>query len=506
MRIIVIGGIAAGAKAAAKARRVDPNHEIIIYQDEDEVSYSACGLPYVISGVIDDGRKIVIRQPEDFAREGIKVFTRHRVTSIDKTRQQLTVRNLKNNFAETVDYDRLILATGAYPIVPNVEGITLEGVLTLRNISDLGRFKTLFNTMQPKRAVIIGAGYIGLELAESFHELTIKTTIVEKAARILPRFDAEMARPVHEHLLENQVELIIGDGLARLHGYNGWVTAVETECGKMIPADLVVIAIGVKPNVELAIVGGIELGKTGAIAVDSRMETRTPGIFAAGDCCETVNRMTDTPIWMPLGDIANLQGRVAGENVAGGNAHFPGVFGTAIFKTFKLTVAITLKTAVEHSKIPFALSLSKGERGFGMLTKWVNVRKPFMLRHAQHERLSHVPTAVFRITGLSEQAAQESGFEPVSIVMTGTDRARYYPGRQEFSLKLIADRQDGRLLGAQVIGCGTVDKMIDIIATALLGKLTCADMENADLAYSPPFSPVLSPINVAAGILKSKQG
>jgi NADPH-dependent 2,4-dienoyl-CoA reductase/sulfur reductase-like enzyme len=447
MRIIVIGGVAAGTKAAAKAHRVDPTHEIIIYQDEAEVSYSACGLPYVISGVIDDDRKIVIRQPEDFAKEGIKVFTRHRVISIDKTRQQLTVRNLKNNSDEVVDYDHLILATGAYPIVPNVEGISLEGVLTLRNISDLDRFKTLLNTMQTKSAVIIGAGYIGLELAESFHELNIKTTIIEKAARILPKFDAEMAQPVYNHLLENQVELVLGDGLAKLHGENGRVTAVETETGKMIPADLVVIAIGVKPNVELAKAGGIELGQTGAIVVDSGMETRTPGIFAAGDCCETVNRITGTPIWMPLGDIANLQGRVAGENVAGGNAHFPGVFGTAIFKTFKLTVAIT---------------------------------------------------------GLSEHAAQESGFEPVSIVMTGTDRARYYPGRQEYTLKLIADRQNGRLLGAQVVGSGNVDKMIDIAATALLGKLTCADLENADLAYSPPFSQVLSPIIVAAGALQNK--
>ena len=447
MRIIIIGGVAAGTKAAAKAHRVDPNHEIIIYQDEAEVSYSACGLPYVISGVIEDYRKIVIRQPEEFAKEGIKVFTQHRVTSIDKTKRQLTVKNLQNNADEVVDYDRLILATGACPIVPNVEGISLEGILTLRNISDLGLFKMLLNTVRPKRAVIIGAGYIGLELAESFHELTIKTTIVEKARRILPRFDAEMSKPVHDHLLENQVELILGDGLAKLHGENGQVKSVETESGKMIPADLVVIAIGVKPNVELAKAAGIELGKTGAIAVDSRMETRIPGIFAAGDCCETVNRITGKPIWMPLGDIANLQGRVAGENIAGGNAHFTGVFGTAIFKTFKLTVAIT---------------------------------------------------------GLSEQAAQEAGFKPVSIVMKGTDRARYYPGRQEYSLKLIADRQGGRLLGAQVIGSGNVDKMIDIAATALLGKLTCADMENADLAYSPPFSPVLSTIIVAAGILKSK--
>jgi CoA-dependent NAD(P)H sulfur oxidoreductase len=447
MRIIVIGGVAAGAKAAAKARRGDPNSEIIIYQDESEVSYSACGLPYVISGVITDERKVIIRQPEDFAREGIQVFIRHRVLSIDKTKQQLTVRNLQDNTDSVVTYDRLIIATGARPIVPNIEGITLEGVLTLRNITDLARFKSLLTTLQPKNAVIIGAGYIGLELAETFHELNIRTTIVEKATRILPKFDPEMAQLVHDHLLENQVELVLGDGLAKLQGENGRVTGVETESGKMLVANLVVVAIGVRPNIELAKISGIGLGTTGAIAVDSRMETNIPGIYAAGDCCETINRITGSPTWMPLGDIANLQGRVAGENVAGGNAHFPGVFGTAIFKTFKLTVAIT---------------------------------------------------------GLSEQSALESGFDPISIVTAGSDRARYYPGKQDFSLKLIANRKDGRLLGAQVIGLGSVDKMIDIAATALLGKLTCSDLENADLAYSPPFSPVLSPIIVAARILSSK--
>ena len=447
MRIIVIGGVAAGAKAAAKARRGDPNSEIIIYQDESEVSYSACGLPYVISGVIDDERKVIIRQPEDFAKEGIQVFIRHRVTSIDKTKQQLTVRYLQDNTDFVVTYDRLIIATGARPIVPNIEGITLEGVLTLRNITDLARFKSLLTTLQPKNAVIIGAGYIGLELAETFHELNIRTTIVEKATRILPKFDPEMAQLVHDHLLENQVELVLGDGLAKLQGENGRITGVETESGKMLVANLVVVAIGVRPNIELAKISGIGLGTTGAIAVDSRMETNIPGIYAAGDCCETVNRITGAPTWMPLGDIANLQGRVAGENVAGGDAHFPGVFGTAIFKTFKLTVAIT---------------------------------------------------------GLSEQSALEPGFDPISIVTAGSDRARYYPGKQDFSLKLIANRKDGRLLGAQVIGLGSVDKMIDIAATALLGKLTCSDLENADLAYSPPFSPVLSPIIVAAGILNSK--
>jgi NADPH-dependent 2,4-dienoyl-CoA reductase/sulfur reductase-like enzyme len=447
MRIIVIGGVAAGTKAAAKAHRVDPNNEIILYQDESEVSYSACGMPYVISGVIADERKVIIRQPEDFAKDGIQVFIRHRVLGIDTGKQQLSVRNLQDNTDFIVSYDRLIIATGARPIVPSIEGITLEGVLTLRNITDLARFKALLPTVLPEKAVIIGAGYIGLELAETFHELNIKTTIIEKAPRILPKFDPEMAQLVHEHLLENQVEIILGDGLAKLDGNNGRITSVETECGKTVPADLVVIAIGVKPNVELAKEANIELGNTGAIAVDSKMATNIPGVYAAGDCCETINRITGATAWMPLGDIANLQGRVAGENVAGGNAHFPGVFGTAIFKTFKLTVAMT---------------------------------------------------------GLSEQSALESGFDPISIVTEGSDRARYYPGRQGFSLKLIADLKNGRLLGAQAIGLEGVDKMIDIAATALLGNLTCSDLENADLAYSPPFSPVLSPIIVAAGALNSK--
>ena len=390
MRIIVIGGVAAGTKAAAKAHRVDPNNEIILYQDESEVSYSACGLPYVISGVIADERKVIIRQPEDFAKDGIQVFIRHRVIGIDTAKQQLTVRNLQDNTDFIVSYDRLIIATGARPIVPNIEGITLEGVLTLRNISDLARFKALLPTLLPQKAVIIGAGYIGLELAETFHELNIKTTIIEKAPRILPKFDPEMAQLVHDHLLENQVEIILGDGLVKLNGNNGRVTSVETECGKIVPADLVVIAIGVKPNVELAKEADIELGNTGAIAVDSRMATNIPGIYAAGDCCETINRITGATTWMPLGDIANLQGRVAGENVAGGNAHFPGVFGTAIFKTFKLTVAMT---------------------------------------------------------GLSEQSALESGLNPISIVTEGSDRARYYPGKQGFSLKLIADRKRWQAIG-----------------------------------------------------------
>jgi NADPH-dependent 2,4-dienoyl-CoA reductase/sulfur reductase-like enzyme len=447
MRIIVIGGVAAGAKAAAKARRVAPDSEVIIYQDEAEMSYSACGLPYVISGVIADANRVVIRRPDDFVKEGMQVFTRHRVTAIDTEKRQLTVKNLIDDNDVVADFDRLIIATGARAIIPNIEGVDLEGVLALRNLADLARFKRALSHLQPKTAVIVGAGYIGLELAEAFHELKIKTTVIEKAEAILPKFDPEMAQRVQEHLLENKVDLVLGDGLSKLCGVENRVVAVETEAGKRISADLVVLAIGVRPNVELAKPAAIALGVTGAIAVNARMETSRPGIYAAGDCCETVNRVTGAATWIPLGDIANLQGRVAGENAAGGCAEFPGVFGTAIFKCFALTVAIT---------------------------------------------------------GLSEQTARSAGFDPVSIVTTASDCARYYPGRKEFALKLIANRPDGGILGAQVIGQGKVDKMIDIIAAALLGKLSCADLENADFAYSPPFSPVLSPVIAAASILSAK--
>ncbi|KJV07756.1 FAD-dependent oxidoreductase [Methylocucumis oryzae] len=447
MRIIVIGGVAAGAKAAAKARRIDASHEIIMYQDEAEMSYSACGMPYVISGVIENERSIIIRTPEEFAKQGIQVWTRHRVVAIDAAKQQLTVKNLNEDTVTSIGYDRLIIATGAAPIVPSVPGITLQGVLTLRSFSDLARFKTTLTELQPRHAVIIGAGYIGLELAETLHSLGIKTTLLEKSLRILPKFDPDMAQLVHDYLLENQVDILLGDGLAQLNGSDGKVSAVQTETGRIIPADLVVVAIGVKPNVNLAQAAGIQLGCTGAIAVDARMATSISGIYAAGDCCETLNRLTGQPTWLPLGDIANLQGRVAGENAAGGDALFPGVLGTAIFKTFKCAVAIT---------------------------------------------------------GLSEKAAFDAGYNPVSVKMTANDCAGYYPGKQVLTLTLTANRNDGRLLGCQAVGSGKVDKIIDIAATALLGRLTCSELENADFAYAPPFSPVLSPIIVAASLLSDK--
>ena len=446
-RLIIIGGVAAGTKAAAKARRMRPDMDIVVYQDETEVSYSACGQPYVLSGVIENRDKIIIRRAQDFAQDNIQVLTRHRVEAIDVNSRQIRVTDLSDNSDRPVNYDKLIVATGARPVIPSIAGTGLEGVVSLRSLSDLERFQSALDVLKPGKAVIIGAGYIGLELAETFHALKVQTTIIEKLDRILPGFDTDVAELVSRHLLENNVALITGDGVAGINGRHGKVVSVTTEAGLNLEAELVVVAIGIRPNTELAKKSGIAIGTTGAIAVDAQMRTRSPGIFAAGDCCETLDRVTGKITWLPLGDIANLQGRVAGENAAGGTAHFPGVLGTAIFKTFDLNVACT---------------------------------------------------------GLSETAAAAAGYASISVNVKRPDRARYFPGGSYVNIKLVADGRDGRLLGAQVIGPGKVDKIIDIAATALLGGLTCEDLEYADLAYSPPFSPVLSPVTMAAGALNGK--
>lgn len=449
MHLIVVGGVAAGTKAAARARRVNRDIAITLYQDESEVSYSGCGEPYYLSGIIPQREALIVRQATDFQAEGIDVRLRHRVIGLSTESHTVRVHDLDRERIETVPYDRLILATGARPVIPPVPGIELDGVVSLRTMAELDRFRSALDRLQPKRAIIVGGGYIGLEVAESLHALGVAVTLVERLERLFPRLDPEMSRRLHEYLIAQGVGVILGDGLAEITGNAGRVAAAVTESGRRLPSELAVLAIGVRPNVELAAQGGIRLGTTGAIAVDPRMETNVLGVFAAGDCAQSYHRLTHAPVWGPLGDIANLQGRVAGENAAGGDARFPGVLGTAIFKTFDLNVGLT---------------------------------------------------------GLTESAARAAGFEPLASLITARDKARYFPGAQELTLKLVAESGSGRLLGAQAMGPGAVDKMIDIAATALLGNLSCRDLENADLAYAPPFSPVLSPIIVAASALTKKLG
>ncbi len=447
MHLVIVGGVAAGAKAAARARRVNSGLAITIFQDEDEVSYSACGQPYFLSGLVPSRETLIVRRVSDFKTEEINVRLKHRVTHLNTQEHTIKVHALERNAIEEVSYDRLILATGARPVIPSIPGNHLEGIVMLRKMVELDRFQSTLDRLQPKQAVIIGGGYIALEVAETLRALGIAVTLVGRNGQLFSKLDPEMSQRVHDHLAAQGVRLVLGDQISKIIEEAGRVAAVITAAGHRLPAGLVVLAMGIRPNVELAAQGGVALGATGAIAVDSRMETNVKGVFAAGDCAESRHRLTGMPVWTPLGDIANLQGRVAGENAGGGDVQFPGVLGTSIVKTFELNIGLT---------------------------------------------------------GLTESAARQSGFNPIAAVITTRDKARYFPGAREVTLKLVADSRQDRLLGAQAVGPGAVDKMIDIAATALLGNLGCRDLEYADLAYAPPFSPVLSPVIVAASALVKK--
>jgi len=445
-RMIVIGGVAAGPKAAAKARRCDPEMEIVIYQDEDEISYAGCGLPYYLSGVVAEREELISRTPGKFAQDGIRILKNRRVEGIDIKNHTVSGRRIGSGEAFTDHFDRLVLATGAYPIRPKIEGIDLVNVFYLRSIFDADAIFEQIRLENIRNIVIVGGGYIGLEVAESLVHLGKNVTIVELAPQILTFFDEDFAGILKQYLEKKGVKIFTSEGIQALRGKGGKVTHVQT-VAREIEADVVLISLGIRPQVDLAKEAGLRMGETGAIWVNERMETSAEGIYAAGDCAETIHLIMGKKTWIPLGSTANKQGRVVGENVCGGNAIFPGVMGTAVFKTFDFNVAKT---------------------------------------------------------GLSMREAEKEGFRPIQAIVRGYDRAHYYPGGKESTLKAIADKESGRILGGQAIGEGPSDKFIDILAMALHSKMTCRELANVDLSYAPPFSPVLSPIIVAANVLSNK--
>jgi NADPH-dependent 2,4-dienoyl-CoA reductase/sulfur reductase-like enzyme/rhodanese-related sulfurtransferase len=445
-RFLVIGGVAAGPKAAAKARRCDPEMEIIVYQEEEEISYAGCGLPYYISGVVKERNNLITRTAGQFAQDGIRIQKHRRIEEIDIGNRTISGRNLESGEIFTDHFDRLVLATGAQPIRPKIEGLELENVFYLRSIFDADAIVERIRTEDIRNVVIAGGGYIGLEMAESLVQLGKKVAIVELAPQILTLFDEDFAGILCQHLEKKGVKIFTSEGIKALRGKDGRVTQVQT-ASQEIGADAVLMSLGIRPQVELARKAGLRIGETGAIWVNERMETSTEGIYAAGDCAETAHLVTGKRVWIPLGSTANKQGRVVGVNVCGGNATFPGVMGTAIFKTFDFNVAKT---------------------------------------------------------GLSMKEAEKEGFHPIQAIVRGFDRAHYYPGRKEAALKVVADKETGRILGGQVIGEGPSDKFIDILAMTLHAKMTCQELASVDLAYAPPFSPVLSPVIVAANVLLNK--
>jgi CoA-dependent NAD(P)H sulfur oxidoreductase len=444
--LVIVGGVAAGTKAASRARRVDPEGRITVYQEEPEPSISECGLPYLLSGVVEERDELVARTPEKFAEQGIEVLVRHRVEKIDPENKKLSVSRLEDGKTFEDSYDRLILATGARAVLPPIAGAGLDGVFVLRFLTDSDEVMRYVGERSPKRAVVVGGGYIGLEVAENLCRLGMEVSLIEAEDRVALAYGPEVAERVEEHVEENgvrvytgaKVEEFVGDG--RVEGVRFGDDQLET--------DLVIVGVGIRPSVELAGEAGAEIGEAGAIRVDRYMKTSLPDAWAAGDCVETVNLVSGKPVWAPLGDTANQMGRVAGTNAATGEdtLEFPGVLGTGIFKVFDLGVGKT---------------------------------------------------------GLSEEEAEDAGFETVSAAVETADRASYYPGAEKVFLKLIADGSTGRLLGAEAAGSGA-DKLTDVCATAIWGRLAYPDLVNLDLAYSPPYGPALSPVVQAATVLSGE--
>lgn len=446
-KIVIIGGVAAGAKAAAKSRRLRPDAEINIYTDDTHVSYSACGLPFYIEGNFDNWEMLIARTVEEFEQSNIHIHLLHKCTKILPDKKEIIVLDMEKNQEITVDYDKLLIATGARPFIPPIKNVNLKNVFTLRTLEDGINIKE--KVLTSKQAVIIGGGYIGIELLESFVKQGLKVKMIEFAPRIMSVFDDDISDLIKTHILERDgenVEIINSDSVAELLGEDE-VKGVKTKNGLEFEADFVIISTGVKPNAELAADAGIELGETGAIKVNNKMQTNISDVYAAGDCAEKTLIVSKTPVWIPLGSTASKEGRCAAINLCGGEDCFYGILGSAVTRYFGLTMSIT---------------------------------------------------------GLTEKTAKKLGYDPVSAMVTKSDKVGYMPEAKNITLKLIADKNTRKLLGAQGIGCGDVDKRVNTLATGLICPMTVDDFFSNDITYAPPYSPSIDPLLTAAEKLIEK--
>jgi NADPH-dependent 2,4-dienoyl-CoA reductase/sulfur reductase-like enzyme len=450
-RIVVIGGVAAGTSAASKAKRIDPSADVTIIQEESVVSYGACGIPYVIEGIINNFEELVERPPDIFkSKYGIDIIINTRAYKIDRFRKQVHTRDLQSGKETILDYDSLVVATGARAAVPDLKGVNQEGVFLIRNYADGVKINDSTITKSADSCIIAGAGLIGLEMVEAFKKRgsvrgggrSMDVTLVEMADHVLPTMlDKNMAKIVEKELQDNGVRISLGERVEEILGVDGQVNGIKTNTKREINSDFIVLGTGVKPNSEIARDAGAELGSANAIKVDEHMKTNIPDVFAAGDCATARNYITNKEMYLPLGTTANKQGRVAGENAAGGNAKFRGIAGSAITKVFDLFIGKT---------------------------------------------------------GLTKEDALRNGFDPVEEVIEDITRARYYPNNKSIWIKIVADRKSGRVLGSQIVGGEGVKERIDLIALALLLKAEISDLASYDACYVPPASPVWEPVNIAA--------
>ncbi len=445
MKVLVLGGVAAGTKIAAKLMREDRGNEVTVLNKGKNISYAGCGLPYYVGHVIEDKGQLIVNTPEKYAKlTGVTVLTETEAVKVDTQAKKVTARNLKTGEEKEYGYDKLVISVGASPVKPPIEGCGLENVFFVRTPEDAIRLREVVDAGNVKRAVVVGAGYIGLEIAENLKLQGVRPFVLDMAPHALPGFDAEMAEYVEGKLQESGIPVVTGVAVTGIEG-DGKAEKVLTS-KKAYKADLVVLSAGIRPNTAFLEGSGIEMFK-GTVLTNAQGETNIPDVYAAGDCAMVHNALTGKEAWSPMGSTANIHGRLIAQNMMGAGLSYRGALGTAV------------------CKLP------------GM-----NVGR----------------------TGLTEAQASAEGFQPVSVVTVVDDKAHYYPGAGSFIIKMIADKESLRLLGVQVIGAGAVDKVVDIAVTGIMLKGTLTDLADMDLAYAPPFSTAIHPFEHTLNVLMNK--
>ena len=440
MKVLIVGGVAGGATAAARIRRLDETAEITVFERSGYISYANCGLPYYIGGVITDPEELTLQTPESFfSRFRINMKVHHEVTAIHPDQKTISVRNSKTGEEFEESYDKLILSPGAKPTQPRLPGVGIEKVFTLRTVEDTFHIKEYINKNQPKSAVLAGGGFIGLELAENLKELGMDVTIVQRPKQLMNPFDADMASFIHSEMRKHGVKLALGHTVEGFEEKDGGIDILLKD-EMPLHADMVVLAIGVTPDTHLAKDAGLELGIKGSIVVNDRMETSAPDIFAAGDAVQVKHYVTGQEALISLSGPANKQGRIIADNICGGDSRYPGSQGSSVIKVFDMTAATT---------------------------------------------------------GINETNARKAGLDVDTVILSPMSHAGYYPGGKVMTMKVVFEKETYRLLGAQIVGYEGVDKRIDVLATAIHAGMKATELKDLDLAYAPPYSSAKDPVNMA---------
>ena len=440
MKVVIVGGVAGGATAAARIRRLDEQAEIVVFERSGFVSYANCGLPYYIGDVITDPEELTLQTPESFfSRFRVNMKVRHEVTAIHPDRKSISVKNLETGEEFEESYDKLILSPGAKPTQPRLPGVGLDKLFTLRTVEDTFRIKEYINKHKPKSAVLAGGGFIGLELAENLRELGMEVTIVQRPKQLMNPFDADMASFIHAEVRKHGVKLALGYTVEGFVEKDGGVDVLLKD-NAPLHADMVVLAIGVTPDTALAKEAGLELGIKGSIVVNDRMETSVSDIYAAGDAVQVKHYVTGEDALISLAGPANKQGRIIADNICGGDSRYLGSQGSSVIKVFGMTAAAT---------------------------------------------------------GINETNAKKAGLDVDKVILSPMSHAGYYPGGKLMTMKVVFEKDTYRLLGAQIVGYEGVDKRIDVLATAIHAGLKATQLKNLDLAYAPPYSSAKDPVNMA---------